>query len=133
MKWMAFLIILGMALADECEPIKGLASWYGKEFHGRRTASGELFNKYKYTAASKVFPIGSYVLVRNMNNGKEVVVRINDRGPWIRGRILDLSKSAAHKLGIVAHGVAPVEVIPLKCISHNTDTDDLIGDLLNTY
>jgi rare lipoprotein A len=88
---------------------KGLASWYGKKFHGRRTASGEAYNMYAMTAAHKTLPIPSYARVRNPANGKEVVVRVNDRGPFSPGRVIDLSYTAALKLGVL-NGVAPVEI-----------------------
>jgi rare lipoprotein A len=88
---------------------KGLASWYGKKFHGRRTASGEAYNMYAMTAAHKTLPIPSYARVRNPANGKEVIVRVNDRGPFSPGRVIDLSYTAALKLGVLG-GVAPVEI-----------------------
>ena len=88
---------------------RGLASWYGKKFHGRRTASGEIYNMYAMTAAHPTLPIPSYVRVRNPANDREVVVRINDRGPFHSGRIIDLSYTAALKLGVLK-GVAPVEL-----------------------
>ena len=88
---------------------KGLASWYGKKFHGRRTASGESYNMYAMTAAHKTLPIPSYARVRNPANGKEVIVRVNDRGPFSPGRVIDLSYTAALKLGVLG-GVAQVEV-----------------------
>lgn len=88
---------------------RGLASWYGKKFHGRRTASGEIYNMYAMTAAHPTLPIPSYVRVRNPANNREVVVRINDRGPFHPGRIVDLSYTAAFKLGVLK-GVAPVEL-----------------------
>ena len=88
---------------------KGLASWYGKKFHGRRTASGEAYNMYAMTAAHKTLPIPSYARVRNPSNGKEVIVRVNDRGPFSPGRVIDLSYTAALKLGVL-NGVAPVEI-----------------------
>ena len=88
---------------------KGLASWYGKKFHGHRTASGEAYNMYAMTAAHKTLPIPSYARVRNPANGKEVIVRVNDRGPFSPGRIIDLSYTAALKLGVLG-GVTPVEV-----------------------
>lgn len=93
------------------EPLveRGLASWYGRKFHGRRTASGEAYNMYAMTAAHKTMPIPSYARVRNPANGREVVVRVNDRGPFSSGRVIDLSYAAAVKLG-VQNGVAPVEV-----------------------
>ena len=88
---------------------RGLASWYGRKFHGRRTASGEPFDMYAMTAAHPTLPIPSYARVRNPGNGREVVVRINDRGPFQRGRIVDLSYTAALKLDLL-RGVAPVEL-----------------------
>ncbi|MBQ0961500.1 septal ring lytic transglycosylase RlpA family protein [Ideonella sp. 4Y11] len=87
----------------------GLASWYGRAFHGRRTASGETYNMHAMTAAHKTMPIPSYARVRNPANGREVIVRINDRGPFAKGRIIDLSWAAAVKLDVHG-GVRPVEV-----------------------
>lgn len=92
---------------------KGGASWYGHKFHGRRTASGELYSMYGLTAAHKTLPIPSYVRVRNVRNGKEVIVRVNDRGPFVAGRVIDLSYAAAIKLDIAAAGVGQVEVARL--------------------
>jgi rare lipoprotein A len=89
---------------------RGLASWYGQKFHGRRTASGELFSLYGLTAAHRTLPIPSYVRVRHVASGKEVIVRVNDRGPFHSNRVLDLSYAAAVKLGIVAMGSAEVEL-----------------------
>ena len=86
----------------------GIASWYGKPFHGRRTASGERFDMNALTAAHKTLPMPSYARVRNPANGREVVVRVNDRGPFRSGRIIDLSRAAARQLGI--DGLARVEV-----------------------
>jgi rare lipoprotein A len=102
---------------------KGLASWYGKKFHGRRTASGEAYNMYAMTAAHKTLPIPSYARVRNPSNGKEVIVRVNDRGPFSPGRVIDLSYTAALKLGVL-NGVAPVEITRI------TDDDIRTGTAL---
>ncbi|HMC14435.1 MAG TPA: septal ring lytic transglycosylase RlpA family protein [Albitalea sp.] len=88
---------------------RGLASWYGRKFHGRRTANGEVYNMYAMTAAHPTLPIPSYAKVRNPANGREVVVRINDRGPFHAGRIVDLSYTAALKLDVL-RGVTPVEL-----------------------
>ena len=88
---------------------RGLASWYGRKFHGRRTANGEVYNMYAMTAAHPTLPIPSYVRVRNPANRREVIVRINDRGPFHPGRVIDLSYTAAYKLGLL-RGVAPVEL-----------------------
>jgi rare lipoprotein A len=87
---------------------QGIASWYGPGFHGRRTASGERFNQNDFTAAHRSLPFGTRVVVTNMHNGRSVVVRINDRGPHIRGRILDLSAGAARVIGVKNSGLAPI-------------------------
>ncbi len=89
----------------------GLASWYGKPFHGRKTANGETYNMHRMTAAHKTMPLPSYALVRHRGNGKEIIVRVNDRGPFIKGRVIDLSYAAAKALGI--DGLGPVEVVRL--------------------
>jgi len=88
---------------------RGLASWYGTGFHARQTASGESYDMYSMTAAHKTLPLPSYVRVRNPANGREAIVRVNDRGPFVDGRIIDLSYAAAARLGLLA-GVAPVEI-----------------------
>ncbi|GAB4355564.1 MAG: hypothetical protein Kow00114_05960 [Kiloniellaceae bacterium] len=88
----------------------GLASWYGKRFHGRRTASGERFDMTALTAAHPNLPFGSRVRVTNLANGRSVVVIINDRGPMMKSRLIDLSHAAARQLGIVEDGVAEVRV-----------------------
>lgn len=88
----------------------GRASWYGKQFHGRRTSSGEPYNMFKMTAAHKRLPIPSYVRVTNLDTGKQVIVRVNDRGPFHDGRIIDLSYVAARRLDVVAHGSVPVRI-----------------------
>lgn len=89
---------------------RGIASWYGTKFHGRRTSSGEPYDMYKMTAAHRTLPLPSYVRVTNLRNGQSVVVRVNDRGPFKDDRIIDLSYAAAHRLGMLSHGTAPVEV-----------------------
>lgn len=88
----------------------GIASWYGEEFHGRRTSSGEIYNMYEMTAAHKSLPFGTQVLVVDLQTGRSVIVRINDRGPFIHGRIIDLSFAAAKKLGIVKKGTTRVGI-----------------------
>jgi rare lipoprotein A len=88
---------------------RGLASWYGRKFQGRPTASGEIYDMYAMTAAHPTLPIPSYARVRNPANGREIIVRVNDRGPFHPGRIIDLSYTAALKLDLL-RGVAPVEV-----------------------
>jgi rare lipoprotein A len=89
---------------------QGMASWYGKKFHGQKTSSGETYDMYAMTAAHKTLPIPSYARVTNLANGKSVVVRINDRGPFHSDRIIDLSYAAAYRLGYVTAGSARVEV-----------------------
>jgi len=88
----------------------GLASWYGRRFHGNLTASGEVFNQEKLTAAHRTLPWGSRVKVTNLTNGKSVEVRINDRGPFGKGRIIDVSRAAAKVLGMVGSGITTVRV-----------------------
>jgi rare lipoprotein A len=89
---------------------KGIASWYGPGFHGRQTATGEIFDMYEMTAAHKTLPIPSYAQVTNLENNKTVIVRINDRGPYVGNRLLDLSYAAAKKLGIQHEGTGKVEI-----------------------
>ncbi|AMX01909.1 septal ring lytic transglycosylase RlpA family protein [Microbulbifer thermotolerans] len=89
---------------------RGHASWYGTKFHGRRTANGEVYNMYAMSAAHKTLPLPSYAKVTNLENGRSVIVRVNDRGPFVPGRIIDLSYTAAQKLGFIEKGVARVEV-----------------------
>lgn len=92
---------------------KGIASWYGKKFHGQRTSSGEMYDMYGMTAAHPTLPIPSYARVTNLASNKSVVVRVNDRGPFLHERIIDLSYTAAAKLGIVGAGSGEVEVASL--------------------
>ena len=89
---------------------RGVASWYGKEFHGKLAANGEVFDMTAYTAAHRKLPLGSVIRVLNLNNGKSVQVRINDRGPYVTGRMLDLSYAAASELGMVEAGIAVVQI-----------------------
>jgi rare lipoprotein A len=89
---------------------EGIASWYGKDFHGKKTSNGEVYDMHAMTAAHKTLPLGVFVKVRNKENGHEAVVRVNDRGPFVKNRIIDLSYSAAKKLGVDAKGTAPVRI-----------------------
>jgi rare lipoprotein A len=105
-------------LGKRYEPLKshvgftqeGIASWYGKDFHGKKTSNGEIYDMHAMTAAHKTLPLGVFVKVRNRENGKELVVRVNDRGPFVKNRIIDLSYGAAKKLGVDAKGTAPVRI-----------------------
>jgi len=92
---------------------RGIASWYGRKFHGRKTSNGETYDMYGLSAAHKTLPLGVYVKVTHLGNGRHIVVRINDRGPFVAGRIIDLSYGAAKKLGIVKSGTAQVELVAL--------------------
>jgi len=89
---------------------RGVASWYGEKFHGRRTSSGEPYDMYAMTAAHKTLPLPAYVRVTNLQNGKSVIVRVNDRGPFVDNRLIDLSYTAAVKLDMTRSGTAMVEV-----------------------
>jgi len=107
----------------------GTASWYGKKFQGKVTSSNERYNLHGMTAASPILPLHTYVKVTNLNNGKQVIVKVNDRGPFLHNRILDLSYAAAKKLGFSHQGLARVEVAsidasnPLDTIAiNNTNT-----------
>ncbi len=91
----------------------GKASWYGEKFHGRSTSNGETYDMHKISAAHKTLPFGTYVKVTNLNNNKHIIVRVNDRGPFVKGRIIDLSYSAAKELDMIGPGVVPVKIIAL--------------------
>lgn len=107
--------IIATLVATACSTVpqhhqNGMASWYGRDFHGRKTASGERFDMYQLTAAHRSLPFGTTVLVSCPSTGRSVKVRINDRGPYAHGRIIDLSYQAARELGLVQKGAAPVEL-----------------------
>ena len=104
---------------------RGKASWYGGEFHGRKTANGEIYDMYAMTAAHKTLPFGTYVSVCNIENNRKIEVKINDRGPFVRGRVLDLSYIAAKKLGMVGPGTAEVEIVALGAISEQKQTSGI--------
>jgi len=92
----------------------GLASYYSNKLHGRKTASGQIYDRNKMTAAHRSLPFGTVIEVTNLSNQKKVIVKINDRGPFIKNRIVDLSYSAAKKLGIISKGIAKVSIRELK-------------------
>ena len=94
--------------------VVGTASWYGPKFHGKRTANGEIFDMNKISAAHKEFPMGTWLRVNNLKNNRSITVRVNDRGPFIDNRIIDLSKKAAEKLGFVRDGLAEVKIEVLR-------------------
>ena len=105
---LALTLPFGAARASVQE---GVVSWYGEQFQGRRTASGERFDMNAFTAAHKTLPFGTRVRVRHATSGREVVVRINDRGPFTKGRVIDLSRAAAASIGLIQTGVGPVVVL----------------------
>lgn len=105
------------ALNVQISDLYGLASWYGHPYHGRKTASGEVYDMYQLTAAHKTLPIGTRVEVTNQTNGKQVEVRINDRGPFIEGRVIDLSYAAAKEIEMIGPGMATVNLRPLDVAS----------------
>ncbi|WP_462320259.1 septal ring lytic transglycosylase RlpA family protein [Halochromatium sp.] len=105
---------------------RGLASWYGKKFHGRRTSSGERYDMHRMTAAHKSLPLPTYALVTNLENGRSAVVKVNDRGPFVGNRIIDLSYAAAKRLDMVNAGTAHVEVRSIDPRDHGKDAKELL-------
>lgn len=131
--WVKSLLVLSIMTLQACMTVpkgvgnydagqmeRGYASWYGGNFHGRPTASGEIYDQSKMTAAHRLLPLGSIVRVTNAENGREGVVVINDRGPFIRGRILDLSYAAAERLGAFESGTLPVLIKVVQMGSRGT-------------
>lgn len=113
MKTLLVSAIFILAMLASCAPKvmqQGKASYYANKFNGRKTASGEVFRNRKRTAAHKTLPFGTKVTVTNMRNGRSVKVRINDRGPFVPGRVIDLSRRAARKIGMLRDGVTEVEL-----------------------
>jgi rare lipoprotein A len=118
----ALALVAGACATSRARPGKGgvergVASWYGPEFHGRRTANGERYDMNAMTAAHRTLPFGTILEVRNLDNGRRARVRINDRGPFKKNRILDLSHQAAEELGIVGPGTAEVEIRPVGLLA----------------
>ncbi|MEI6213324.1 MAG: septal ring lytic transglycosylase RlpA family protein [Desulfuromonadales bacterium] len=112
---------------------EGLASSYGRDFHGRTTSSGEPFDMHAMTAAHKTLPLGVYVKVLHKRSGNEVIVRINDRGPFVRDRIIDLSEGAAKRLGMLQEGIAPVKVTALGWYQGNNQAGQGKYNALSGY
>ena len=106
---------------------RGIASWYGEDFHGRPTSSGEIYNMYDLTAAHKLMPLGTIAKITNLENDQSVVVKINDRGPFIEGRIIDLSYSAAREIGMAEKGLSRVEIKVMKWGENLTDFTVQVG------
>ena len=106
---------------------RGVASWYGKKFHGARTSSGEKYDMLAMTAAHRTLPLPTYVKVRSLQNGKSVIVKVNDRGPFLHNRLIDLSYAAAYKLGVVSTGTGLVEVTTVTPASYQQQASYTIG------
>ena len=111
---------------------RGIASWYGKKFHGRRTSSGEIYDMYGMTAAHTQLPLPTYVQVTNLKNGKQVILRVNDRGPFHGNRVIDLSHTAATKLGIIKEGTGLVEVRAIDTRNYRLVQNQVENSSLNT-
>lgn len=111
---------------------RGIASWYGKKFHGHKTSNGETYDMFAMTAAHKSLPLPTYVQVTNLKNGKKIVVRVNDRGPFHEGRIIDLSFVAAKKLGMLGGGVTRVEVEAIDPRTWNSSTRGVLAAAATT-
>lgn len=105
---------------------EGIASWYGTKFHGRKTSSGEPYNMYAMTAAHKSLPLPTYVEVTHKGNGRKIIVKVNDRGPFHEGRIIDLSYAAARKLGVSGTGTGPVSIRVINTAALDLKTDGVI-------
>jgi len=131
-----FLILLGSIVSAEAQTTaksaqasKGKASYYGRSMHGRRTSSGERYHNDSLTCAHRRFPFGTRLRVKNLSNGKEVIVRVTDRGPFRKGRIIDLSWAAAKKIGMLRYGIALVEVSVYKGDPKEIDDDPEAEDM----
>lgn len=107
---------------------EGIASWYGPGFHGKTTANGETYNQYAMTAAHKILPLGTQVRVTHLGNGRSIVVRVNDRGPFVDDRIIDLSRAAATRLEMMGTGTAKVRVQSLGSLPQTSSSEGIKGD-----
>ncbi len=105
---------------------QGIASWYGRDFHGRKTSSGEVYDMYAMTAAHKTLPLGTWVRVRRLDSDRQIDVRVNDRGPFVHGRIIDLSYTAAREMDMVGPGTARVEIVALGERQHTASGDAFV-------
>ncbi len=143
--WVALLGI-GSVLAAGCAPARrprviaydasqapravqeGVASWYGPGFHGRKTSSREVYDQHDFTAAHRTLPLGTWALVTNTNNGQTVKVYVNDRGPYVDGRVIDLSYGAARAIGMLEEGTAPVRIVVLGTEPPSEPRTILLGE-----
>jgi rare lipoprotein A len=119
MRWGGLVLVVVLQACSLTRPVtppvvggrqEGIASWYGPGFHGRRTANGEVYDQYELTAAHQTLPLGSRIMVTSLTNGRAVEVRVNDRGPFVGGRVVDLSYAAASVIGMIGPGVMPVRL-----------------------
>jgi rare lipoprotein A len=108
---------------------EGVASWYGKDFHGKKTSNGEIYDMHGMSAAHKTLPMGIFVKVRNKENGEEIIVRVNDRGPFVKNRVIDLSYAAARRLGYDAKGTAAVRIEALGYLAKNDRGEEYYKEL----
>ncbi|MCX8044231.1 MAG: septal ring lytic transglycosylase RlpA family protein [Desulfobacterota bacterium] len=108
---------------------KGIASWYGEDFHGKPTSSGETYDMYGMTAAHKILPLGTHVKVTNLLNNRSVIVRVNDRGPFVAGRVIDLAYTPARLIGIVGPGTAPVLVEAVQVALPHDKNGETVWDV----
>lgn len=115
------LSLMGQSLKKKGDTAKGEASYYHSKFHGRKTASGEIYDKFKLTAAHRTLPYGTMIKVTNLRNRRSIVIKVNDRGPYAKGRIVDLSFAAASKIDMIKEGVATVEVEIISMPGEKTD------------
>lgn len=131
--FLIFLVLIGFMFSS-CTRIKytepgyiqtGKASWYGPGFHGKKTSSREIYDMHDMTAAHRTLPFGTYVIVTNLNNEKTVMVKINDRGPFVEGRVIDLSYAAASALGMVEPGVIPVRIEVIQALSPSLNSQKI--------
>jgi peptidoglycan lytic transglycosylase len=138
------LLVLGAVLATGCSTVRrprvsapsstpgavqeGIASWYGPGFHGRRTSSRERYDQYDFTAAHRTMPLGTWALVTNLDNGRTVKVYVNDRGPYVDGRVIDMSYGAARALGMIDSGTAPVRIVILGTEPPEEPRSVLVGE-----
>ncbi|HOJ49189.1 MAG TPA: septal ring lytic transglycosylase RlpA family protein [Spirochaetota bacterium] len=124
-------LIATIILGQDKKVFYGKASWYGSNFHGRKTASGEIYDINKLTAAHKDLPFGTILKVTNLNNGKSVIVKVNDRGPFVAGRVLDLSQKAAFELGFLKEGITDVKVEIVSLPGEGKRDFDFQDELIN--
>ena len=123
-----FLILFGEDQVQSSKKfIEGKASYYGKEFEGRKTANGEIFSNYDFTAAHRKYKFGTYLRIINLKNNLSVTVRINDRGPYNYTRIIDLSETAARRIGCYMHGLTTVRIEELNLLSQNKEIESLFA------